>query len=134
MKTARIIMQMVSICVLFFVVGAFADADETKQKTAEAKGSHFHKATARDLMIDIKDQQVVYAAMGHGGILGVNEELFAIPWDAIEIRSLTAKAEDEAFILNVDKTVFDTNQGFDKDNWPIEGDRKLIHKEVRPEV
>lgn len=91
-------------------------------------------ATIRDFMIDVKEQHVVFVAVGHGGVLGVNEKLFAVPWDAMEVRSLTAKAADEAFILNVDKTVFDTNPGFDKDNWPTDGDRKLFQKITRPEA
>lgn len=91
-------------------------------------------ATVRDFMIDVKEQHVVFAAVGHGGVLGVNEKLFAVPWDAMEVRSLTAKAADEAFILNVEKTVFDTNPGFDKDRWPTEGDHKLFPKIARPEV
>jgi sporulation protein YlmC with PRC-barrel domain len=84
--------------------------------------------TVRDLMINTKDEKVVYAAVGYGGTLGFGEKLFAVPWEALAVKSLTGRPTDVSFVLNVDKAVFDTNPGFNKDNWPIEGDRTLFGK------
>lgn len=84
--------------------------------------------TVRDLVIDTKDDRIHYAVMGHGGTLGVGEKLFAIPWDAVAIKSLTGKPADEGFIVNAQKSALDANMGFSKDNWPAEGDRNLFRK------
>jgi sporulation protein YlmC with PRC-barrel domain len=84
--------------------------------------------TVRDLVIDWKDDRIHYAVMGHGGTLGVGEKLFAIPWDASTIKSLTGKPGDEGFVVNVQKSALDANAGFTKDNWPAEGDKNLFRK------
>jgi sporulation protein YlmC with PRC-barrel domain len=84
--------------------------------------------TVRDLVIDWKDDHIHYAVMGHGGTLGVGEKLFAIPWDAVTIKSLTGKPADEGFVVNAQKAALDANPGFSKDNWPAEGDKNLFRK------
>jgi sporulation protein YlmC with PRC-barrel domain len=84
--------------------------------------------TVRDLVFDSKDDRIHYAVMGHGGTLGVGEKLFAIPWDAVSIKSLTGKPGDEGFIANAQKAALDANPGFNKDNWPAEGDKNLFRK------
>jgi len=87
--------------------------------------------TVRDLMINAKDERVAYVAVGHGGVVGVGERLFAAPWESAEVKSLTGSA-DECFIMNLEKTVFDKNPGFNKDSWPTEPDRALFGTETRP--
>jgi len=87
--------------------------------------------TVRDLMINTKDERVAYTALGHGGVLGVGEKLFAVPWEAAEVKSLTGSS-DESFILNVEKSVFEKSPGFNKDNWPSEPDRASFGTDTRP--
>ncbi len=67
----------------------------------------------KDIMLDIQAGTISYVVLETGGILGINEKLFAIPF-----RALKLKQEDHKFILNVDKDQFEQAPGFDKDHWP----------------
>ncbi len=66
-----------------------------------------------DLVIDAHTGSVQYAVLSFGGVLGVGDKLFAIPY-----ASLQTKADDEKFVLNVDKDRLKAAPGFDKKNWP----------------
>ena len=66
-----------------------------------------------ELMIDVTTGRVAYAVLSFGGILGLGDKLFAVPWDA-----LTLDEQEKQFLLNVDKETLDRAPGFDKDNWP----------------
>jgi sporulation protein YlmC with PRC-barrel domain len=66
-----------------------------------------------ELMIDLDDGLIAYAVLSFGGILGMGNKLFAIPWEA-----LTIDTESHNVILDVDKEVLENAPGFDKDNWP----------------
>jgi sporulation protein YlmC with PRC-barrel domain len=67
-----------------------------------------------ELMIDLQDGKVAYAVVSHGGILGLGIKLFAIPWQALNLR-----VHEHAFVLDVPKETFEKAEGFDKDNWPL---------------
>lgn len=66
-----------------------------------------------EIMIDILSAQVAYAVLSFGGILGMGNKLFAVPWKALAVDE-----DEKCFILNVDKRKLETAPGFDKDNWP----------------
>ena len=66
-----------------------------------------------ELMIDIPSGKVAYAVLSFGGVLGIGNKLFAVPWNA-----LTLDEDEKCFILNVDKQTLESAPGFDKDNWP----------------
>jgi sporulation protein YlmC with PRC-barrel domain len=66
-----------------------------------------------EIMIDIPSGQVAYAVVSVGGVLGIGDKLFAVPWSA-----LTVDEDEKCFILNVDKRTLETAPGFDKNNWP----------------
>ncbi|HVC94496.1 MAG TPA: PRC-barrel domain-containing protein [Pirellulales bacterium] len=75
-----------------------------------------------DLVIELDDGQVSYAALSFGGLLGVGNKLFAIPWSALEVK--TGKdAKDKYFVLGVDKERLKKAPGFDKGHWPDLADR-----------
>ncbi len=71
-----------------------------------------------DFMLDLEGGRIAYAVVSHGGVLGVNQKLFAIPWSAFRLDS-----ENHAFILDVDKEVLKSAEGCDKNNWPNVADR-----------
>jgi len=73
--------------------------------------------TIKELMIDLDDGQIAYAVLSFGGVLGMGDKLFAIPWEALMVD--TAK---HAFILDVDKETLKNAPGFDKDHWPDASD------------
>jgi len=75
-----------------------------------------------DLVIELDNGHVSYAALSFGGVLGVGNKLFAIPWNALEVK--TGKdANDKYFLLAVDKERLKEAPGFDKSQWPDLADR-----------
>jgi len=66
-----------------------------------------------EFMIDIVTGRIVYAVLSFGGILGLGDKLFAIPWQAMELDT-----ESHSFILDVDRERLENAHGFDKKDWP----------------
>lgn len=67
----------------------------------------------KDIMIDTESGKVAYAVLSFGGILGMGDKLFAVPWEA-----LVVDGENKCLILNVSKDRLKDAPGFDKDHWP----------------
>lgn len=72
----------------------------------------------KEIMLDTADGDVRYAVLSFGGLLGIGEKLFAIPWKA-----LTLDTTNKRFILNADKERLKNAPGFDKDDWPDMADK-----------
>lgn len=66
-----------------------------------------------EIMIDVETGRVSYVVLSHGGLLGVGDKLFAIPWQALALSE-----EEHAFYLDVEEELLETAPGFDKDDWP----------------
>jgi sporulation protein YlmC with PRC-barrel domain len=66
-----------------------------------------------EIMIDIPSGRVAYAVLTFGGVLGMGNKLFALPWSALRVDE-----DEKCFILDVDKKKLEHAPGFDKDNWP----------------
>ncbi len=69
------------------------------------------------IMLDVPNGRIAYAVLSFGGILGMGEKLFALPWE-----SLTLDADQKRFVLDIDKERLKDAPGFDKDHWPAMGD------------
>jgi sporulation protein YlmC with PRC-barrel domain len=117
-----------------FLKGAPTPNDKIRARRATAlismparnlKGEQL--GTIRDLMFNVTNEQVIYAALGHGGGVLTAEKLYAVPWDAVTVRTLTGRAADECFVLNVQKAALDAHGGFDNNHWPTEGERSLFN-------
>lgn len=74
---------------------------------------------AHDLMIDLNSGRVAYVVLSYGGVLGMGNKLFAVPWDAIKVDE-----DQKCLILNVEKNRLENAPGFDKDNWPDMADEQ----------
>ncbi len=72
-----------------------------------------------DLVIDTRNNRVAYAILSFGGLLGVGDKHFAIPWEA-----LAFDLSEKVAVLNVDKDRLSNAPGFDKDSWPDMGDTR----------
>ncbi len=70
----------------------------------------------KEIMLDMRTGEVAYAVLSFGGILGMGEKLFAVPWE-----SLTLDTINKRFLLDVDKDQLKNAPGFDKDHWPDMG-------------
>jgi sporulation protein YlmC with PRC-barrel domain len=67
----------------------------------------------KELVLNPESGQVVYAVVSYGGVLGLGDKLFAVPWKA-----LLWTPDKEHYILNVDKATLKNAPGFDKAHWP----------------
>src|SRR4029077_17651118 len=64
-----------------------------------------------ELMLDLEKGRVAYAVLSFGGVMGIGEKLFAIPFEALKLDSTR-----EHFTLDVDKDKLKNAPGFDKHN------------------
>lgn len=72
----------------------------------------------KELMIDMASGRVAYAVLSFGGLLGMGDKLFAVPWAA-----LTLDTDKKRFMLDVPKTRLSEAPGFDKQAWPPMADK-----------
>ena len=70
-----------------------------------------------DIMLDVPSGRIAYAVLSFGGVMGMGDKLFAIPWSA-----LTLDADRKCFVLDIDKDRLKNAPGFDKDHWPSMAD------------
>ena len=80
----------------------------------------------KEFMIDMNSGKVAYAVLSFGGLLGMGDKLFAVPWDALALDTTNKR-----FTLNVLKDAMKDAPGFDKDHWPSMSDPKWassVHK------
>lgn len=77
----------------------------------------------KDIMIDIQSGKVAYAVLSFGGMLGMGDKLFAVPWEA-----LVVDGENKHLVLNVTKERLKDAPGFDKDHWPNFADEAFADK------
>jgi sporulation protein YlmC with PRC-barrel domain len=66
-----------------------------------------------EIMIDIPSGRVAYAVLSFGGVLGMGNKLFAVPWNALQVDE-----DEKCFVLNIDRATLESAPGFDKNNWP----------------
>jgi len=71
-----------------------------------------------DITFDNHTGRVAFAVLGSGGIMGLGEKYYAVPWKALSMNTA-----GDALILNVDKEKLKNAPSFDKSNWPDFADR-----------
>jgi sporulation protein YlmC with PRC-barrel domain len=67
----------------------------------------------KELVLDPASGQVVYAVVSFGGVMGVGDKLFAVPWMALRWTQ-----EKSYYVLDMDKNTLKKAPGFDKKHWP----------------
>lgn len=67
--------------------------------------------TVADVMMAAAEGRIVYVALSIGGIVGIGERLFAVPWGAFVV-------DPAGGSLSVRDTAGFDGPGFDKDAWP----------------
>jgi sporulation protein YlmC with PRC-barrel domain len=80
----------------------------------------------KELMIDCDTGRIAYAVLSFGGLMGLGNKLFAIPWESLEL-----DADQQCFLLNVDKERLKGAPGFDKSQWPSHADASFIDQVFR---
>jgi hypothetical protein len=66
-----------------------------------------------DIVIDTRDDRVAYAVLSFGGVLGIGEKYFAVPWHAIKFN-----VTNQCAVLDIDRQRLENAPGFDKQDWP----------------
>ena len=56
----------------------------------------------KEIMLDVGAGRISYAVLSYGGVLGIGDKLFAVPWEA-----LTLDTENKRFSLDVAKDRLD---------------------------
>ena len=77
--------------------------------------SEEHLGMLEEVMIDPEEGKIAYAVLSFGGLLGIGNKLFAIPWEVLE----SSRGD---YILRIDKSVLEKTEGFDKEEWSLTHD------------
>ena len=72
-----------------------------------------------DIVLEPGLNYVAYGVLSRGGVLGMGQNYFAIPWDVLQIGS-----DRQNLILNIPEQAFEQAQGFNKDRWPDRADQR----------
>ena len=95
-----------------------------------------------DIVLDGANQRIAYAVVGFGGVLGMGEKYFAMPWRVIEV---TQRSEDDKprATLGLDQDTLKAAPGFDQSKWPdmanptwakqVDEYYRARHEKARPE-
>jgi sporulation protein YlmC with PRC-barrel domain len=82
------------------------------------EGKHIGKI--EDMVVDLKQGDVRYAALSFGGFAGFGTKLFAIPWQAM---TYMLAENDRHFVLDVTPEKLQQQEGFDSSHWPNFADK-----------
>jgi sporulation protein YlmC with PRC-barrel domain len=77
----------------------------------------------KEIMLDTSNGKVCYAVLSFGGLLGMGEKLFAVPWNALRLDTVNKRFE-----LDVEMDRLKNAPGFDKDDWPDMADESWVDK------
>lgn len=72
----------------------------------------------KEFMVDMATGRIAYAVLSFGGVLGLGDKLFAVPWAALALDTIKKR-----FSLNVPKAALKDAPGFDKAHWPAMSDK-----------
>ena len=73
----------------------------------------------KEFMVDMSTGKVAYAVLSFGGVLGMGDKLFAVPWAALKLDTANRR-----FTMNVHKSILKDAPGFDKSHWPTMSDSR----------
>ena len=78
----------------------------------------------RGFAVDAAHGRIAYAVLSFGGVLGIGDKEFAVPWSAIKKNMSPTDHSKVTYVINVDKSRLENVPGFDKDHWPAMADVK----------
>jgi sporulation protein YlmC with PRC-barrel domain len=81
--------------------------------------SHETLGEIKELMFNVDDGRIQYAVLSVGGVLGLGDKLFAVPWNQLRMMHDDSGAH---FMLNASKDRLQNAPGFDKEHWPDTAD------------
>lgn len=78
----------------------------------------------QDLVIDPETGEIRYAVISFGGVMGLGDKLFAVPFDLLEAPEVKAGDDLAYFTLDIDKSRMENAPGFERSKWPDINDEK----------
>jgi sporulation protein YlmC with PRC-barrel domain len=111
MKDAKDMKNSPCVCMSSDVIGT---------KVVSTSGDKLGKI--EDLVIN-PNGEIAYGVLSFGGVLGVGDKYFAVPWhvlrsDIPKATSKDTKSSEREFVLPIDKERLKNAPGFDKSHWP----------------
>ena len=88
--------------------------------------SNAHLGEIKEFMVDMATGKVAYVVLSYGGLPGLGDKLFAVPWSALSFDTV-----NNSFTLNADKETLEDAPGFSKNHWPAMSDpawSNVVHK------
>jgi sporulation protein YlmC with PRC-barrel domain len=85
--------------------------------TGALTGARVRNADGEDLgrieeiLVDVSTGRVVYVLIASGGVMGIGEKLFAVPWDAF------TGASDGEVLIDADRSRLERSARFDPIRW-----------------
>ena len=76
--------------------------------------------TVIDVMLATAPGKIGYVALGVGGVAGIGERMFAVPWSAFVVDPVAG-----TLAVRFERSDLDGRDGFDKDAWPSGADPAL---------
>jgi sporulation protein YlmC with PRC-barrel domain len=68
----------------------------------------------KDFMVERTGGRIAYVVIARGGVMGMGERLYAVPWDLLRSGDLTS----DQLAIDIEPEDLDSGPGFDPDNWP----------------
>lgn len=66
-----------------------------------------------EFMLDTVTGEVAYVVLSHGGVLGIGDKLFAVPFQALSLDE-----QNHQFVFDISLERLENAPGFDKNDWP----------------
>ena len=115
-------------------IGVSVGADRNDQPESLKKSAHVHRAadiigmsvvnnanesvgSINDLMVDMNNGDIRYAALSVGGLAGIGDHMFAVSWKNFGWKH-DAQNDKDMLVLNVNPETLNKAKGFDQDHWP----------------
>lgn len=76
-----------------------------------------------DVVLDSHRGQIAYAVLGVGGVIGIGEDLIAVPWDKLDV---TVVDKDTTIRLAMSEQELKDGPHFAKDQWPNADDKDYL--------
>jgi sporulation protein YlmC with PRC-barrel domain len=77
----------------------------------------------KDVVIDGQTGRVAYVVIAFGGLMGLGDKYFAVPFEALRAEPGQKPGDRERYLLSMDKERMKNAPGFDQNNWPNMADR-----------
>jgi sporulation protein YlmC with PRC-barrel domain len=88
-------------------------------KTVRNPQTNEDLGSLKDIVVDADSGRILYGVLSFGGVLGIGDKLFALPWGALDLAP-----DYKTIALTVEKDRLKKAEGFDQSHWPNMADER----------